>query len=166
MALHFYVGLTQPCREKLANQQLQAQGFETYLPMCIVGVAKPRIATFLPGYIFIRMDFKDPNVRWNAVYSTRGMRDMIPVGTGRPQAISDWIIEEIKAREDGGLVRLPPKPVFVKGQKVRVKGSPLDAVFFENVDHRRAAVFVSLLGKPNRLVVPFSRLTAGAIAAA
>jgi transcriptional antiterminator RfaH len=160
MSRQWFIGVTRQGQERLAGRELHHQAFETYLPMCIHDWAKkPRIRPFLIGYIFIRLD---PDCeRWRAIFSTYGMRTMLFSGD-KPSAVPDWIVEEIRAREVDGLVRLPPplQSKFKNGDAVRVKGSPLDAVFETVVDHRRAAVFLSLLGQTKRHVVDFNRLTA------
>lgn len=155
-------------REKWAKRELENQNFEVYLPMCVADWARePRIRPFLPGYLFVHVDFDDRNNRWRAVYSTLGVKSVISSGD-RPQPIADWIIEEIKSREIDGLVRLPPKAQcrYNKGDRVFLRGSPMEAVFDEAKDHKRATIFISLLGKQHRPIVPLSRLTTSAALAA
>jgi transcription antitermination factor NusG len=154
-------------QEKLAKRELENQQFETYVPMCISEWArKPRIKAFLPGYVFVRIDLEDRSTRWRCVFSTYGVRSVICSGD-RPQPVYDYIIDEIKAREQGGLVQLPPRVrcKFQHGETVRVKGNPIDAIFDEVLDHRRAAIFLSLLGRPNRVIVPLTKIAAAPAAA-
>ncbi len=161
MALCWYVGIAQPSREKIALRELGNQGFETYMPLCLIQRRNTiRTAPLLGRYLFIRIDTGDKNTRWRAVYNTRGIGAVISSGD-KPQAVSDWIIAEIKSREVDGFVKLKPKDVckFKEGESVRLRGSPLDAVFCEPVDDRRAAIFVSLLGKSFRQVVSMARLS-------
>ena len=166
MPKQYFVGLTKQGQERLAKRELEKQLFETYLPMCFSEWAKqPRIKPFLVGYIFVRLD--PLSERWRAVFSTYGMRSVICSGE-HPQPVGDWIIEEIKSREVDGLVRLPPRVLckFQPGDPVKVKGSPIDAVFDEVVDHRRAAVFLSLLGSTKiRSFIPLNRLMPSSISA-
>ena len=81
-----------------------------------------------------------------------------------PNPIPDWIIKELREREVGGYMKLKPKDIckFKEGESVRLRGSPLDAVFSEPVDDRRAAIFVSLLGKSFRQVVLMAKLSSAA----
>lgn len=167
MALQWYVGITQSMREKVALRELGNQGFEAYLPMCVATSARRiRVKPFLAPYIFIRIDTQDRNTRWRAVYNTRGISGVISSGD-KPQPVGDWVIEEIRSREVDGLVKLKPKEKcrYVKGDAVKVKGSPLDAVFLEVVDDRRAAIFVSLLGRSWRELVPMAKLRSSAVQA-
>ena len=59
------------------------------------------------------------------------------------------------------MVQLPAKVhcKFQKGDRIAVRGSLVDALFEEALDHKRAVVFLSLLGRTNRLIVPLSKLT-------
>lgn len=169
MALQWYVGITQSMQWKKAEQELKNQGFEVYQPMCISGVGRrSRVRPFLAPYIFIRIDPEDPERRWRAVHATRGMSDrgLLP-SSAKPEPVASWIIEQIKLREVNDLVVLKPREKcrYAKGDTVRLKGSPLDAVFSEAVDDRRAVIFVSLLGRPHRTIVPMARLTASTVQA-
>ncbi len=165
MPRQWFVGVTHQAKEVLAKRELQNQGFETYLPMCLIEWArKPKIKPFLPSYIFIGLN---PDCdRWRSVFSTYGMRTVLCSGD-KPQAAPDWIVNQIKEREVDGLVRLPPKAQckFKSGDVVKLRGSPVDAIFDEVVDHRRAAVFLSLLGRANRLIVPLTKIVSSPVAA-
>ena len=165
MSKQWYIGVTKQGQETLARRELGNQGFITYLPMCIAEWArKPKIRPFLPSYIFIALD--PVSDRWRAVFSTFGMRTVLCSGD-RPQVAGDWIIDGIKEREIDGLVRLPPKVQckFQKGDRVNVRGSSMvDVLFEEALDHKRAVVFLSLLGRTNRLVVPLAKIAASPLA--
>jgi transcription antitermination factor NusG len=165
MSRQWFVGITKQGQETLAKRELENQEFGTYLPMCISEWARrPRIRPFLATYIFIQLD--PVNERWRSVWSTRGMSSRpILLSGDHPQPIYDWVIDGIKEREVDGLVRLPPKAQckFHKGDRVAIRGNPIDALFEEVVDYRRAVVFLSLLGRANRLIVPLSKLTTAPI---
>jgi transcriptional antiterminator RfaH len=159
MAKQWFVGVTKQGGERLARRELLNQNFEVYLPLYIKEwTAKPLITPFLPGYIFIRMDPVEQ--RWQAALSTFGMRTVI-YANDRPLPVPDAILEGIRAREVDGIIRLPPKleSKFKKGDAVRARGSPLDLVFGEMIDSKRAAVFLSLLGRSNiRKIILTDRL--------
>jgi transcriptional antiterminator RfaH len=164
MGMQWFVPVTAQGKETWAKRELENQGFQVYLPMYIGSSAKAIIRPFLPTYLFVRADLNDKNIRWRAIFSTYGVKRLIMSGE-RPQAVADWIIEEIMGREVGGFVRLPPKVQckFSDGDKVKLKGSPLEAIFHEAIDRQRAAIFVSLLGRSYRRVVPLAKLTAASV---
>jgi len=167
MSKQWFVLCAHQGQEKLARRELEHQQFEVYLPMCLFGRGrKPVIKPFLLSYVFVGLDLDDRSTRWRAVFSTRGVRSVICSGD-RPQPVHDYIIEEIKAREVDGLVQLPPRVQckFKQGEAVRIKGNPIDAIFDEVVDHKRAAIFLSLLGRPNRIIVPMTKIAAAPAAA-
>ena len=161
MARQWYVGQTKPGQETLAKRELENQTFGTYLPMCIAEWArKPRIRPFLLSYIFIYLD--PDNERWRSVFSTFGMSSRpILLSGDHPAVVPDWIIDGIKEREIDGLVRLPPQVAckYKKGDRLSLRGNPVEALFEEALDHKRAVVFLSLLGRTNRLIVPMSKLS-------
>lgn len=147
-------------KEKWAKRELENQGFIVYLPMCCAFWAKkPRIRPFLPTYLFVKADLDDRTTRWRAIWSTFGVKSVVCSGD-KPSPIADYVIDEIMDREVNGLVLLPPRRQckYEKGMAVRVNGSPLDAVFEEAIDYKRAAIFVSLLGRMHRKVVPIDKL--------
>jgi transcriptional antiterminator RfaH len=161
----WHVGVSRISQETVAKRELENQGFDVYLPLCIKEwTKKPRIKPFLPSYLFIGIDTE--NQRWRSVFSTFGMRTVLCSGD-KPQAIPDWIVDGIMAREVDGLVRLPPplQCKFLKGDKLAIKKSPLEVVFAEVKDNKRAEVFVSLLGRQFKNVVPISRLYSSPVAA-
>ena len=158
MGSSWYCGVTKNGQERIAKRELENQQFETYLPLLIPEwSSKPKIRPFLPGYIFINID--PDNQRWRSIFATFGMRTILCSGE-HPQAIPFYIIEGIKEREVDGLVRLPPKLQckYQRGDNIKIKGSPLDAIFDEVLDARRAAVFLSLLGRSQRQIVNLNRL--------
>lgn len=155
----WFVGKTKQGRETYARLNLERQHFVTYLPMYVSEWARlPRIRPFLPSYIFLWLD--PNNQPWRAVLSTFGMSSVLTSGD-HPAPIAEWIVTGIKEREVDGLVRLPPRAIckFKKGDRIMIKGNPIEALFDEVLDHRRALVFLNLLGRTNRLIVPLSKLT-------
>jgi transcriptional antiterminator RfaH len=164
MAKQWFVGVTKRGKERFASRELLNQHFEVYLPLYIrERVATPLIVPFLPGYIFIRMDTVEQ--RWQAALSTFGMRTVI-YANDRPLAVPDIILQELRAREVDGIIRLPPKleSKFKKGDVVRARGSPLDMVFAEMKDAKRSVVFLSLLGRTDiRKIIHTDKLYLGAI---
>lgn len=162
MSEQWYVICTHQSKETWAKENLENQEFATYLPMCWSAWSnKPRIRPLLPGYIFARADMAVTE-KARKLWSTRGVSTVLCSGQ-HPSPVPDYMIEEIKGREVDGLVQLKPKmrSPFARGDVVRLKGSPLDAVFEEPIDNHRASVFISLLNRTQRLVVPLARLASG-----
>ena len=67
----------------------------------------------------------------------------------RPARVADTIIDDIRAREVGGIVRLPKPPPFRSGDRVRVLRGPFEGHFglYDGMaPHERVYVLLSLLG--------------------
>jgi transcription antitermination factor NusG len=162
MSTQWFIAITLVAKEKVAKAHLDSKQFTTYLPMyrrMEIGKKKEPKPLF-PGYLFFQADLENPERRWAEVYSANGIRDVLPPDR-RPQLVPGWIIDELQSRERDGLIHLPPRSQLkaVKGSKVRVKGSGLEAVFEEAVDTNRAIILISLLGQTQRKVVRLDRLT-------
>jgi len=151
-------------KEKWAKLNLEKKDFETYLPQCVSGWKnrQPVIRPFLPGYLFVRVEPDDRN-QWRPLFSTAGVKSVICSGE-KPQVVQDWIVAGIQEREVDGLVRLEPRVEcrFKQGDVVRMRGSPLDALFQEMTGHDRALVLINLFGKQLPKTVMLSRLSAAA----
>ncbi len=164
MAKQWFVGKTKQGQETIAERHLRRQSFETYLPMYINEWCRfPRLRPFLPSYIFIRLDLTQA---WMCVKYTIGMRSLLCVGE-TPRSLSSTVIEDLKKRERHGVINLPPEFVckFKKGEKVKIKGTGVEALFGEPLDHKRARVFIDLLGRSNELIVPILKLSTSPFAA-
>jgi len=165
MAEHWFVACVQAQQEKSAKLKLEQKGFECYLPIYVPqwGV-KPKMRPFLPGYLFVRTEHY-----FNAIITTPGIWTVLCSGD-RPQAVADWVIDEMVEREQDGIIQLPPRPMslkrwrelnsrFRRGDAVHVQGGPLDAVFEEMIDKTRAQIFFKLLGKLHTKMVPLAKLS-------
>lgn len=105
------VAQTETRREGTAQRFLGDQGFTTYLPRIKV---KKRVVPLFPGYLFVRI-FD----RWYSVNQTIGVIHLLTAGD-TPAQIRDSIVDQIKAKERAGIVRLPPPQGLRVGQQVRV----------------------------------------------
>jgi transcription antitermination factor NusG len=119
---------------------LESEGFETYYPMvrelrrvprrelskaqrdCGVTLMRPRVVAFLPGFVFV-VD----SGRLRFLASHPGVIGFVSVA-GEPARISDWSIEQLRAREregDGAIPGgTPIELIFRKGDAVRVINGP------------------------------------------
>jgi hypothetical protein len=151
---------TRQGQERLALENLEGRGFEAYLPMHLVHcMPKGQPARnvgypLFPTYVFVK-----PNpqaVRWNKVYSTRGVKAVLNM------PVKDRVIAAIQAREIDGYVRLEqaelPAPKWQKGEAVTYDGY-LDAIFQEAVDGRRAMILLRLLGSESLHEVALAKLS-------
>ena len=167
MGHRWYVVRTQPRAENKARVHLGRQGFETYLPRYFKKRRHARRvetvqAPLFPSYLFVAIDREGQ--RWRCISSTIGVSHLVCNGE-EPAPVPDHVIDALRDREDeAGLIRLPVRPSFEPGDKVRLlEGAFVDCVgLFEGMkDIERVSVLLDLLGRKVRVL-----LGADAVAAA
>ena len=99
--------------EKLAAKGLRRAGFETYLPVTSARDRNhvPHIAPLFPCYLFVRVV-----ERWTPIATTLGVVRVLRDGDG-PARLPERVLDDLRAREVNGIVRLPALRV---GQTVRI----------------------------------------------
>lgn len=160
---HWFVVVAKQHGETWAADNLSGQGFEVYLPKYLATptgrpgrpvVAKPR--PLFPTYLFARVGASV--ARWQSVFSTRGVTGVLKGAGGSFMPVPDEVIDRIRQEEVDGLVKVLPKEPFTKGERVRTPESPLDALFEEMDDERRAWVLIDICGRKLRQRVAVDRL--------
>lgn len=146
---------TKPRQERTALEQLERQGYTTYLPQIRrPGRASNSIAPLFPRYLFIRLIAGLDD--WAPIRSTRGVSSLVRVGMS-PATISDQLVAAIRQRADAdGLHSLPANKV-AKGDRVRLVSGPFadyEAIFSEQRAENRAIILLNLIGQQNRIEVP------------
>lgn len=149
MSEHWIVTRTKPKAEFIAQMNLQAQGYDVYLPLAAIdGTIQP----LLPGYCFVDVSPRDG--LWRPVNNTRGISGYGVLMTGeRPSRVPERDIETMKLREEGGAIHIRTKPVKVpyeKGQTVRILDGAfggLDAIFDHAESKDRLILFVECMGR-------------------
>ncbi len=166
--------VSKPFQEIQAKQNLERQGFPVYLPMKLFEVAagprkgELRASPFFPRYLFAQIDVRDE--AWRYIWSTIGVQSLLGSTASRPPyGIADFFIERLQLQEEAGYIRMMGDIAergrlavcpFGEGEIVRMAGSPLEAVFLEPVDAKRAIILVNLLGRDQRLTVDIAKLRA------
>ena len=157
---HWYLVHTLPNNETRADINLRRQGFATYLPCFqrqrrharrVDIVTRP----LFPRYLFVRLDLARD--QWRSVQSTFGVSALVFAGE-KPAALSNYVIDEIRARENGdGFIVLGLPAGLKTGSPVRL----IDGLFVDYqgvleriADERRVSVLLSMLGRQVRVFVP------------
>lgn len=149
---------THPHKERVALENLQRQGYETYCPMLRRKVRHARrvqdvLRPFFPGYVFAGVGVDQP---WRSMHSTFGVRRVIAFGD-RPSLLSGKFIDALRAREvDGGIVK--PSQDYHIGQSVCLTGGAFDgfvATIIEMDEKQRLVVLLDLLNQTVRVHTDF-----------
>lgn len=153
----WYVVHTQPNSERRAVRELEAQGFEVFLPRYLKTRRHARridtvMAPLFPGYLFVAFDAA--RARWQSINGTIGVHRLVMAGDG-PAPVSPGVVEALSMRADAdGIVALAPRAAFHAGEIVRVVGSSFDQCLglVEGVSEAdRVTILLDLLGRKVRV---------------
>ena len=116
-----------PQREAGAQNQLENQGFHTFLPLCLKTRRHARKrevvkAPIFPRYLFVVLDLDRD--RWRSVNSTFGVARLVMTGD-QPQPVPRGVVEALIAMtDDCGVLRFDEGGCLRVGQKVRILAGP------------------------------------------
>ena len=164
--MKWHVIHTKVKEEFRALENLQAQGFEVFLPTCQVqrklqGKIKLATEPLFSRYLFIRLS--DVSSNWFPIRSTRGVSQLLRFGAlSEPVVLPDPIIDCLKercAKEE------PLHELFNSGEMLEITQGPFRGFigFFEKLKTlpdgiSRALLLVEVLGSTQRLHVELAQL--------
>ena len=130
-------------RIHFARQLLMQSEFETYMPR-FLSKESGKILLLFPSYIFVRI-----TARWYPVVWTPGVSRVLMAGNS-PARLSETIVDGIRKREVGGLVKLPSNASRLrKGDQVRIMRGSFEGqigIYDGMSAHQRERVLLELLG--------------------
>jgi transcriptional antiterminator RfaH len=124
----WYLIHSKPKSEQLAKNNLERQGYETYLPL-VQGKTKRRgkttklIQAMFPRYLFIRLDEQTDD--WGPIASTIGVSKLVRFGQ-TPGRIPDSLIFELRNHENEKGLQSEPVIEFKEGDRVRITDGPFE----------------------------------------
>ena len=147
----WYAVHTHPRREAQALENLQRQGFESYLPVLSVqkvrrGKAQMVVEPMFARYLFVRLDSGMQGRSWSPIRSTLGVRTLVQFG-GRPARVADELIQWLKGRE----AEVPAQHLFAAGDRVVVADGPFkgfEALVTGADAEQRALILLEFLSRP------------------
>jgi transcriptional antiterminator RfaH len=164
--MKWHVIHTKVREEFRALENLQAQGFEVFLPTCQVQKkqqGKVQLATepLFPRYLFIRLS--DVTSNWFSIRSTRGVSQLLRFGTATdPVEISETIVDCLKQR---CIKEEPLHELFKPGEMIEITQGPFKGFigFFEKLHTlpdglSRAMLLVEVLGSVQKLKIQLPQL--------
>ncbi len=154
-----------PHRETGAQQQLENQGFHTFLPRGRKIRRHARkletvLAPIFPRYLFVALDLNLD--RWRSVNGTFGVARLVMMAGDRPQPVPHGVVEALIASTDGrGILRFDEGGRLVVGQKVRI----LAGAFAEQIgilqrldDNGRVRLLLDIMGGGIGVTLPSAAL--------
>ena len=138
--------------EVVASEQLQRQGYETYLPLAPVRRRKrgrmfSDVGPMFPRYLFIYLSDKTDD--WGPIRSTIGVANLVRFAQS-PARVPDNLIEALKQREDSKGVQILASTGFEQGEKVRIAEGPFEgyeAIFQAHTSKDRVILLLQIAEK-------------------
>lgn len=148
----WYLIHSKPRLEAVASEQLQRQGYETYLPLAPVRRRKrgrmfSDIGPMFPRYLFIHLSDKTDD--WGPIRSTIGVTNLVRFAQS-PARVPDNLIEALKQREDSKGVQILASTGFEQGEKVRIAEGPFEgyeAIFQAHTSKDRVILLLQIAEK-------------------
>jgi transcriptional antiterminator RfaH len=158
---NWYLIQAKPGQAKKAQDELDNQGFDTYLPEISVekivrGKRSEKLEALFPGYLFIYLSTEESN--WRPIRSTRGVAKVVRFGE-TPAIVPADAIANIRAQLKGQTA----ESEFTPDTAVNITDGPfkgLQAIFQGYDGEQRAFLLLELLGKWQRLSLDLDKLEA------
>lgn len=161
---NWYLIQFKPNSHRLAERNLNSQGFVTFLPMQLI--TKKKVSRFVsslkplfPGYMFIKV--KSDIAPWRRINNTIGVSKLVSF-EGKPKALPPRIVSGLMLRCDASGIVLPPKNLS-KGDRVELLNGPFSS-FITTVDtidpKQRIWVIMNFMGQRSRMKVTADQLYA------
>jgi transcriptional antiterminator RfaH len=153
----WFLAQIRPNCQKMAEQNLRRQNFQTFLPMHeetkrrsgrFVSTLRPLFS----GYIFVAFDTARGG--WQAINSTYGVTQLVSFG-GEPRSVPHDLISRLMLRCDERGKLLPPR-ILRPGETVKISEGPFSN-FIATVEKisrdQRVWVLLDLMGQSTRVAV-------------
>jgi len=155
--------VTKPQSEFKAQENLERQGYKTYLPTVQSsrrrnGKHIKHTEVFFPRYIFIYLNKETDN--WSPIRSTIGVAGMVRFG-GMPAVVPENMIANLKNNENEfGLQSLEKKELKL-GDKIQIIDGPFEgykAIYQKMKSTERVSVLLDIVGKNTQVTLSVHKL--------
>lgn len=153
----WYLVYSKPRQEKLAEINLERQGYRVWLPRMRVSRRRSgrwieAIEPVFPRYLLIRLDAGGDN--FAPIRSTRGVSGLVRIGM-EPAVVPDPVVERLRGAADpaSGLL-LPELAELRSGDPVEIIDGPfrgLRGIFQARSGEERVLILLNILGQANRV---------------
>ncbi|MDE2088973.1 MAG: transcription/translation regulatory transformer protein RfaH [Gammaproteobacteria bacterium] len=156
VAKSWYLVYTKPRREILAQENLDRQGYMTYLPLMrsrrrrvdrLILVTEP----LFPRYLFVHLDAQTDN--WAPIRSTLGVVGLVRFGP-QPARAPDDLIDLLKSRDGPDGIQTLPMPDFHRGDAVRITEGTMagyQGIFLAKSGRERVVILLEIAGRDARV---------------
>ncbi len=144
----WYLIYSKPQQERLALENLERQGYPSYLPLIRnrrrrKGRYVPIIEPMFPRYLFVHLSDETDN--WGPIRSTIGVANLVRFGM-QAARVPDSLIEMMEQRDEEGVQTLAP-PVLEPGDQVRIVEGVMagyEAIFQARTGKERVVLLLQL----------------------
>jgi len=159
----WYLVYTKPRMEQVAQENLQRQGYTTYLPMLRQtrrrnGRYYDSIEACFPRYLFIHLDTHSDN--WAPIRSTMGVAKMVEFG-GLPARVPDDLVVTLQHNEDPQGLQQLQRPELKAGDKVTILEGPFagyQGIYQQRQSRERVAILMDIVGKNTLMTISVHEL--------
>ena len=154
----WYLVYTKPRSEKIAEENLQRQGYETYLPL--INSSKRRrgryitlIEPMFSRYLFIQLNQTTDN--WAPIRSTLGVAAMVRF-SGYPAKVPAELIKFLRSSEDASGLQKIAVEELKAGNCVQIIEGPMTGykgIYQAQTSADRAVILLDVVGKHTRVMV-------------
>ena len=154
----WYLIFTKPRQENLAKENLERQGFVTYLPLAEQSRRRngryiKSVEPYFPRYLFIQLNTDTDN--WAPIRSTLGVAQMVQFG-GFPAQVPEELIASLKANDDSDGLQKVSRRDLSPGDRVEIVGGPFsgyEGIYQKQKSAERVAVLLEIVGKNTALTL-------------
>jgi transcriptional antiterminator RfaH len=154
----WYLIFTKPRQENLAQENLDRQGFITYLPLAEQSRRRngryiKSIEPYFPRYLFIQLNTDTDN--WAPIRSTLGVAQMVRFG-GVPAVVPDELVSCLKDNDDSEGLQKVIKRDMSPGDRVEIISGPFagyEGIYQQQKGAERVAVLLEIVGKSAALTL-------------
>ena len=163
-AKKWYLIYSKPKSERIAEQNLNKQGFVTYLPyMSASKKRNGRLVTIsepmFPRYLFIGLDTETDN--WLPIRSTIGVSMLIRFGD-KPAVVPDALVRSFMHRTADNGILTSLRPNYKSGDPVRIFDGAFkdyEAIFLSKSGSERVLLLLDMIGRRTRVSVEAQNVT-------
>ena len=162
MVDNWYLIQFKPNAYKVAERNLNRQGFKTFLPL--IDVTRRNMCSFkvttkplFTGYMFVKIDRIE--IDCNKINNTIGVSKLVSFD-GQPRALPKELVSELMGRCDADGKILAPEFLRV-GDMVKMSNGPFSnfTANVESIDStKRVWVIMEIMKQPTRTMVPLESL--------